>query len=73
MRKFDEQKWGISVSAVTVTGASGVDFDATIYPDARHAFFNDTGAAYEPVAAADAWTKTLDFFATNLGRKDAPA
>jgi dienelactone hydrolase len=34
-----------------------------IYPDAEHAFFNDRRQFYNAVAAADAWTRTLDFIA----------
>ncbi|MCB9450911.1 MAG: dienelactone hydrolase family protein [Anaerolineaceae bacterium] len=33
-----------------------------IYPDAPHAFFNDTRQSYRPEAAADAWRRTLDWF-----------
>ena len=34
-------------------------FSLHIYEGARHAFHNDTGAAYEPAAACDAWNQTL--------------
>lgn len=41
---------------------AGVDFTAEVYPDAGHAFFNDTNPfAYNEDAARDAWQKTLDF------------
>ncbi|HVB38722.1 MAG TPA: dienelactone hydrolase family protein, partial [Vicinamibacterales bacterium] len=37
------------------------------YPDAQHAFFNDERAeVYDPVAAKDAWAKTLQFFRGEL-------
>lgn len=37
------------------------------YPNADHAFFNDTRKeVYDPEAAADAWKKTLDFFRREL-------
>ena len=39
-----------------------VPHDIKIYPEARHSFFNDTGRAYHPGAAADAWRRTLAFF-----------
>ncbi|MBO0811358.1 MAG: dienelactone hydrolase family protein [Microlunatus sp.] len=45
---------------------AGVDFTSKVYPDAGHAFFNDTSSHYQPAAAADAWTITLDFIARNL-------
>jgi carboxymethylenebutenolidase len=37
------------------------------YPDAQHAFFNDTRPeVYDPAAAADAWAKTIAFFRREL-------
>lgn len=33
-----------------------------IYPDAPHAFFNDTRASYRESAADDAWNRTLAWF-----------
>jgi carboxymethylenebutenolidase len=45
-----------------------VEFTATVYPDAGHAFFNDTNTiTYREDAAADAWVKTLAFLDTSLG------
>jgi carboxymethylenebutenolidase len=41
---------------------AGVTFDIQIYPDANHAFFNDTGGAYKKEAAEDAWRRTLAWF-----------
>ena len=43
-------------------------YEVHIYQNARHAFHNDTGAAYDPAAACDAWQKTLAFFARQLNR-----
>ena len=40
---------------------AGIDLTTKIYGGAAHAFFNDTGARYDAVAAADAWKLTLDF------------
>ncbi len=37
-------------------------FEKMIYPNANHAFHNDTGASYNPTAARDAWAKTLAWF-----------
>ncbi len=36
--------------------------EIVIYPNAGHAFFNDTGASYNATAAKEAWTKTLGWF-----------
>jgi carboxymethylenebutenolidase len=37
-------------------------FEKMIYPDADHAFHNDTGPRYNPQAAEDAWARTLAWF-----------
>lgn len=37
-----------------------------IYDGARHAFHNDTGAAYDETAACDAWNQTIAHFAKYL-------
>ncbi|WP_425956513.1 dienelactone hydrolase family protein [Xylanimonas sp. McL0601] len=46
---------------------AGVEFEATVYDGAGHAFFNDTNArTYVPGAAADAWRRVLTFLAEAL-------
>ncbi len=40
--------------------------DIKIYPEAGHAFFDDTRARYVASAAADAWIRTLSWFAKYL-------
>jgi carboxymethylenebutenolidase len=40
----------------------GKVFEKVIYPDAGHAFFNNTGARYNEPAAQDAWKRTLAWF-----------
>jgi len=37
-------------------------YEKTIYPNADHAFNNDTGTRYNPEAAKDAWERTLAWF-----------
>jgi len=45
----------------------GKEYTSVVYPDAGHAFFNDTNKrAYNPVAAKDAWEKSLAFLRKNL-------
>ncbi len=44
----------------------GVEHDIKVYPGARHSFFNDQGRAYDAAAAADAWQRTLNFFAEHV-------
>jgi len=41
---------------------NGKIYKKIIYPDADHAFFNDTGSRYNPSAAKDAWAQTLAWF-----------
>jgi carboxymethylenebutenolidase len=41
---------------------NGKTYEKVIYPGANHAFHNDTGGAWNPDAAYDAWGKTLDWF-----------
>ncbi|KAA9111678.1 dienelactone hydrolase family protein [Microbacterium rhizomatis] len=48
--------------------AAGIDFTPIVYPDAGHAFFNDSNAQrYQPEAASDAWDRTLVFLTEKLG------
>lgn len=45
----------------------GKNVELAIYPNADHAFFNDTRPeVYNEDAAADAWRRTLDLFRSNL-------
>ncbi len=37
-------------------------YEKVIYPNADHAFHNDTGSRYNPEAAQDAWKRTLAWF-----------
>lgn len=41
---------------------NGKTFEKNIYPNANHAFNNDTGASYNADAAKEAWAKTLAWF-----------
>ncbi|HEY9416791.1 MAG TPA: dienelactone hydrolase family protein, partial [Pseudonocardia sp.] len=45
---------------------AGLTHDSRIYPGADHAFFNDTGARYNPDAASQAWQATIDWFGRYL-------
>ena len=46
---------------------AGLVHDIVTYPGVDHAFFNDTGPRYDASAAAQAWTKVLDWFGRHLG------
>jgi carboxymethylenebutenolidase len=41
--------------------AAGKSFEYHVYPDAPHAFFNDTRPSYHVSSARDAFVRTLDF------------
>ena len=45
---------------------AGIPHETIIYPDAHHAFFNDTRPIYDPEAAEDAWNRMLALFAESL-------
>lgn len=47
--------------------AAGLTHELVTEPGAGHAFFNDTGNNYNPMAAADAWTRLIAFFREHLG------
>ncbi len=49
----------------------GKSFGLHIYEGANHGFHNDTGGAYNPAAACDAWSKTIAWFDKNLRAKKA--
>lgn len=56
-------------SLVEKMKAARVDFRYHIYPDCRHAFFNDANRfTYHELAASDAWQKTLAFLSETLTR-----
>jgi carboxymethylenebutenolidase len=45
----------------------GKSFEVHIYPDAKHAFFNDERPeVYNKAAAEDAWKRTVEFFRKHL-------
>ncbi|HTM51020.1 MAG TPA: dienelactone hydrolase family protein [Bryobacteraceae bacterium] len=48
-------------------------FGIHIYEGANHGFHNDTGGAYNPTAACDAWSKTIAWFDKNLKARKADA
>ncbi|MDQ2872245.1 MAG: dienelactone hydrolase family protein [Candidatus Eremiobacteraeota bacterium] len=53
-------------SVLAFKSALKVPNDIKIYPEAGHAFFDDQRASFVPSAAADAWHRTLAFFAKYL-------
>src|SRR4029453_6663398 len=45
---------------------AGLTHEIVTFPDAGHAFFNDTGARYNQAAATQAYAKVLDWFGQHL-------
>ena len=69
---YGEADHGIPVERVQEWDAKLDEFGKTheihIYPDAPHAFFNDERDSFRPNAAADAWTRTLEWLTKHLHR-----
>jgi carboxymethylenebutenolidase len=45
---------------------AGLTSELVVYPGAGHAFFNETGARYNPEAAAQAYQKLTEWFGEHL-------
>jgi carboxymethylenebutenolidase len=63
----DERVNATRDAATRALEAAGLTHEIMTYPDAGHAFFNDTGARYNPTAAAAAYAKLMSWFGTHLG------
>jgi carboxymethylenebutenolidase len=67
---FGELDQGVSPEVANNRAAqmdkAGVKHETIIYPNAQHAFFNDTRAAYNAGAAADAWQRMIKLFSETL-------
>ncbi len=58
------EAWPAYDAALT---AAGVTHEGHIYPEAVHGFFNDaTPERYNEAAAAEAWTRMIDWFNTHV-------
>ena len=49
-------------AAKTALDRAGLTSEFVTYQGANHAFFNDTGDRFDPEAAEEAWSDTLDWF-----------
>lgn len=56
----------VAAQRAALMDAAGVSHETIVYPDAQHAFFNDTRPVFHAEAAADAWERVLTFFRRNL-------
>jgi carboxymethylenebutenolidase len=45
---------------------AGKTYEMIVFEGANHAFFNDTGERFDPEAAEEAWSNTLDWFGEYL-------
>ena len=65
--ELDARVNATQADAETALTAAGLEHEIVTFPGANHAFFNDTGMNYDADAAAEAWTRVLDWFARYLG------
>jgi carboxymethylenebutenolidase len=63
----DERVNATRDAARTALERAGLTYEIVTYPNAGHAFFNDTGQRYNASAAAAAYAKLLDWFGSHLG------
>jgi carboxymethylenebutenolidase len=63
----DERVNATRDAAAQALEAAGLTHEIMTYPNAGHAFFNDTGARYNAAAAAAAYEKLLAWFGAHLG------
>jgi carboxymethylenebutenolidase len=54
-------------AAAAALEKAGLTHKIVTFPGAGHAFFNDTGQRYNPIAAASAYEQLIDWFGTHLG------
>lgn len=59
---LDDRVTAAMPAAKAALDRAGLVSELIVEADADHAFFNDTGPRYQPVAAADAWRRTLAWF-----------
>ena len=65
--ELDQRVNATEPAAKAALEKAGLVHELVTEPGANHAFFNDTGDRYDATAAADAWTRTLDWLHTHVG------
>lgn len=65
--ELDQRVNATEPTAEAALQRAGLVHELVTEPGANHAFFNDTGDRYDPAAAADAWSRTLDWLAAHVG------
>jgi carboxymethylenebutenolidase len=63
---LDARVNGTRDAAVAALQTAGLTYEVKEYPDANHAFFNDTGASYNAAAATQAYAAVLDWYGRYL-------
>ena len=63
---LDTRVNGTQAMAEAALTSAGLTHQMVTEPNANHAFFNDTGMAYNAAAAADAWSRVLSWFGEHL-------
>lgn len=67
---YGELDSGVSTAVAKSRAAQmdqrGIQHETIVYPNAEHAFFNNTRKAYHPEAARDSWQKMLALFRQEL-------
>jgi len=53
-------------AATAALERAGLEHEIITFPNANHAFFNDTGPRHDPAAAAEAYRRVLDWFERHL-------
>ncbi len=64
---LDERVNATRPAAQQALDAAGMVNELVVESGADHAFFNDSGQRYDPVAAADAWQRVKDWLARHAG------
>jgi carboxymethylenebutenolidase len=64
--ELDERVNASRPTAEAALKAAGLDYQIKVYPGVDHAFFNDTGARYNPEQAAAAYADVLDWLGAHL-------
>jgi carboxymethylenebutenolidase len=57
-------------AAKAALDAAKLKYELITFSEADHAFFNDTGARFNPHAATEVWRRTLNWFADPGHRRD---
>jgi carboxymethylenebutenolidase len=66
---LDERLVGTIPGFQKAADEAGKSYEAVVYPDAPHAFFNDTRSSYRADVSRQAWARTLSFLDQNVAQR----